>query len=148
MEEKIQIDVSVKLDDKEAKKDAKIFARDTKKELDKNLLLELRLNKAKLKLELDEARRLLRKAKEKWDKDLILKLQIKTDKLRSELTEAWRQLNNYVNTWNVKLSRLQAKFDSLKFSISSFKDWLFRLWWAIGWALAWAFSLKGIIELW
>jgi hypothetical protein len=46
-----------------AENETKIFARDTKKELDKSLLLELQINKAKLQLELENTRALLRKAK-------------------------------------------------------------------------------------
>jgi hypothetical protein len=64
--EKIFIDVSAQVDEKSfktAENETKIFARDTKKELDKALLLELQINKAKLQLELENTRALLRKAK-------------------------------------------------------------------------------------
>jgi hypothetical protein len=64
--EKISVEVSAVVDDKSFKKaeqEAVVFARDTKKQLDNALLLELRLNKAKLQLELENTRALLRKAK-------------------------------------------------------------------------------------
>jgi hypothetical protein len=64
--EKIEISVEAQVDNqsfKKAEKEAVVFARDTKKQLDNALLLELRLNKAKLQLELENTRALLRKAK-------------------------------------------------------------------------------------
>jgi hypothetical protein len=63
-------------------KEVKNFARDTGKELDRNALFELRLNRAKLQRDLDLARGALRKAKKEGDELSILNAQIKVDKLQ------------------------------------------------------------------
>ena len=157
--EKIFIDVSAQVDEKSfktAENETKIFARDTKKELDKALLLELQINKAKLQLELENTRALLRKAKKDWDEALALELQLKTDKLKSELTEAWRQLNNYQNTWDKALSRLQAKFNQTNNTIKENWKSIFSLWGAmeslkaqaikLWWVLAWVFAAKTVLD--
>lgn len=93
--------------------EAKIYARDTKKELDKSLLLNLEINVAQFQSKLEDARKRLAQAKKEWDKGATIELRIETNKLSRNLTEAKRQLNNYVNTWDKDLSRLQSKFDWL-----------------------------------
>jgi len=74
------------------------LARDTKKELDKSLLVNLEINVATLQKKLEDARSKLRLAKKDLDKEAEITLRIETNKLTRDLTEAKRQLNNYVNT--------------------------------------------------
>lgn len=119
--EKIQAQIIAEVDDqsfKQAWEKAKLFARDTKKELDKSFLFKLQLDKAETKIQLDSARKLLRQAKKDWDKALVLKYTLKTDQLQSKLTEAWRSLRNFWNTWKTNVSRLGALFNKLWFDIS------------------------------
>lgn len=129
--EKIQAQIIAEVDDqsfKQAWDKAKLFARDTKKELDKSFLFKLQLDKAQTKIQLDSARKLLSQAKKDWDKALTLKYTLKTNELQSKLTEAGRSLNNFKNTWEVWVSRLSRLFQSL---------WV-DIWWLITklWALA------------
>lgn len=167
MLEEIKAQIVVELDEASLKNtwnEAKIFARDTKKELDKALLLKLQLDKASLKIELQDVKSQLTMAKKTWDQALAFRLTLKTDELQSKLTEAWRQLNNYKNTGEQDLSRLQAKFNSVNSSISDLWTWLknvfswnFKQWiqdmsswiswiWASIWtALIWFIALQKVI---
>ena len=128
----------------------KQFARDTGKELDRNALFELRLNRAKLQRDLDLARGALRKAKKEGDELSILNAQIKVDKLQVWLTEAKRQLNNYQNTWDKALSRLQAKFNETNAVIKSQRSIVSWLNTVLGtlWVSLWTyFSTQKVAEL-
>lgn len=89
-----------------AENDAKIFARDTKKELDPLLVQDLRLNLAQFQSKLDEARARLKAAKKAGDKEAEFTARLNVNKLQSDTTEARRILNNYVNTGSQSLSRL------------------------------------------
>jgi tape measure domain-containing protein len=110
----IEVEIKWNLDNfKRIWNEAKILARDTKKELDKSLLVNLEINVASLQKKLEDARSKLRLAKKDLDKDAEITLRIETNKLTRDLTEAKRQLNNYVNTWDKDLSRLQSKFNWL-----------------------------------
>lgn len=110
----IEVEIKWNLDNfKRIWNEAKILARDTKKELDKSLLVNLEINVASLQKKLEDARSKLRLAKKDLDKEAEITLRIETNKLTRDLTEAKRQLNNYVNTGDKDLSRLQSKFDWL-----------------------------------
>lgn len=130
-----------------AEREMKVFARDTKKELDKGFLLTLQIDKAKLALQLEETKKLLAQAKKDGDAKAALELTVKTDKLKSELTEAGRRLNNYQNTGDVSLSRLQAKFDSVNGNIKAqggIIDGLKSKFLALGPIIAGAFSVSAL----
>jgi len=99
--------------------EAKILARDTKVELNRQLLAKLELDVANFQVKLNSARKTLREAKKKGDLDATIKAQLDVNELQRGTTEAKRQLNNYVNTGNKDLSRLQAKFDSVNKTIVS-----------------------------
>lgn len=86
------------------------YARDTKKKLDKETVYKLKANVAALDLALKDARAKIKKATSEQARWRII---IETQELQRQLTEAKRKLNNYLNTWDEKTSRLQAKFDSL-----------------------------------
>jgi len=112
--EELEAPIVVTFDEQKSKRaetQVKVFARDTKKELDNALLTQLRIDQAKAQIEKDRILALLRQAKKEGDQALILKLTIDQKKASNELTEAGRRLNNYVNTGDVQLSRLQAKFN-------------------------------------
>ncbi len=114
--EKVVAQIVAEVDDQSLKKaweDMKIFARDTKKEIDKNTLYSLILDKGRTKVELDTLRGLLRIAKKEWDKEAILKYTIQTQEVQSKLTEIGRSLNNLKNQWSESVSRLGALFDNL-----------------------------------
>ena len=132
--EKVQAQIIAEVDDQSFKKaweETKLFARDTKKELDKSFLFKLQLDKAQTKIQLEQARWLLRQAKKDWDKELILKYTLKTDELQSKLTEAWRRLNNFKNTWEASVSRLARLF----WWLWNVVWWLItKLWWLAAWA--------------
>lgn len=121
------------------------YARDTGKKLDKETVLNYRINSAKLKLELEQTRWLLRDAKKRWDQEAIFLLTAKTTKLQSDLTQANRLLNNYINTWNANLSRLQAKFDGISWQLRWVNGLLAKFWISIGTYLSWA-KLKEFSE--
>ena len=147
MIEKMQAEIVAEVNDQsftQAWQEIKVFARDTKKEIDKNTLFKLQLDKASTKIELDNARALLRQAKKDWDEALVLKYTIKTGELQSKLTEAWRNLNNFKNTGEQSVSRLSALFQKVWIDV-----------WALStkfWALAIATGFIGIwkqaIQLW
>jgi len=129
--EKVVAQIVAEVDDqsiKQAENDLKTFARDTKKELDKDFLLKLQIDKANLSLELEKAKALLNKAKKENDQASIIDMTIKVDTLKSNLTEAWRQLNNYKNTWDIALSRLQAKFNQVTEEIKKTRAELVNVW--------------------
>lgn len=114
--EKMQAEIIAQVNDQsfvKAWQEAWLYARDIKKELDKNTLFKLQLDKANTKIELENARALLRQAKKDWDKELTLRYTIKTDELQSKLTEAWRRLNNFKNTGEQSVSRLSVLFNKL-----------------------------------
>ena len=138
--EKIQAQIIAEVDDQSFKKawdDIKLYARDTKKELDKSFMFQLQLDKANTKLQLEEARKMLSQAKKDWDKELILKMTIKTDELQSKLTEAGRSLTNFKNTWETGVSRLSMLFWSLWNAVS----WVITKFWLLA---VWA----GLLKLW
>ncbi len=140
----IEVEIKWNLDNfKRIWNEAKILARDTKKELDKSLLVNLEINVATLQKKLEDARSKLRLAKKDLDKEAEITLRIETNKLTRDLTEAKRQLNNYVNTGDKDLSRLQAKFDWIKDSII----WVATL---IKTALVTWFwlAIKSVVSLW
>jgi len=98
-------------------KKADLIARDTGKKLEKNLLTKLELNVADYQRKIKEAKK---QRKELKDGSLeTLKLDLNINRYSRKFTEAKRQLNNYVNNGEIKLSRLQRKFNSLKGSIIS-----------------------------
>lgn len=118
--EKVQAQVILEVDDASMRKaweKTKLFARDTKKELDKSFLFKLQLDKAKTKLELEKARKLLRQAKKDWDKAMTLRMTLKTDQLQSKLSQASWALRNFENKWKTSVSRLKGMFNSLGASI-------------------------------
>lgn len=101
-------------------KKVETLARDTKKKLDKEMVYKLKADVAAFDLTLKEVRAKLKKAKtveEKW------KLTLDTQDLQRQLTEAKRKLNNYLNTWDEKTSRLQAKFNDLWSTIKDVFSW-------------------------
>lgn len=104
---------------KKAWQEVKRFARDTKKELDQKVLIELQTNALKIEDELKDVKMQLK------DPNLTrpeeIQLRIRQGELKSNLTEARRQLQNYRNTWDRELSRLQAKFNSVNDTIN--KQW-------------------------
>ncbi|MDD3302284.1 MAG: phage tail tape measure protein [Candidatus Gracilibacteria bacterium] len=110
----IEVEIKGNLNNfKQIGNEAKVFARDTKKEIDKTLLMNLELNVANFQLKLEESRKLLRQAKKEGDQEGIIKLQVDTNALQRGLTEGKRQLNNFVNTGETGISRLQAKFNGI-----------------------------------
>lgn len=145
--EKIQAQIIAEVDDqsfKKASSDVKLYARDTKKELDKSFLFKLQLDKAQTKIQLDNARKLLREAKKDWDKALTLKYTLKTDALQSKLSEASRKLRNFWNTGQTEVSRLWRLFDSLKIKVGA-------LLLQFGWFIVWIWAIRlwtGIVRLW
>jgi len=150
--EKVQAQIIAEVDDqsfKQAWNEVKLFARDTKKELDKSFLFQLQLDKANTKIQLDQARSLLRKAKKDWDKEMILKITLKTEELQSKLTEAWRRLNNFRNTWETSVSRLWRLFDWLSNKVGWMVSHLWKLLvvvWVVGWLWAKALMLGDKLE--
>lgn len=118
MAEPIKVDIQVNDVQFEQKLwQAKIFARDTKKEIDKNVLFTLQLDVVKFQDQVKQAKNELKKAQEIWDQWKITLAQIDLNTLKSQLTEANRQLNNYVNTGDKDLSRLQVKFNQIETAI-------------------------------
>lgn len=101
-------------------KKVETLARDTKKKLDKDMVVKLKADVAAFDLTLKEVRAKLRQAKTAEDK---WKLTLDTHDLQRELTEAKRKLNNYLNTWDEKTSRLQAKFNDLWSTIKDVFSW-------------------------
>ncbi len=156
--EKMVAEVVAEVNDQsfvKAWQEAWLYARDIKKELDKNTLFKLQLDKANTKIELENARVLLRQAKKDWDEALTLRYTIKTDELQSKLTEAGRRLNNFKNTGDTWVSRLQAKFNQLSKDISWISPIMWTLvqktwnWlWHLSW-LVWELSTKfGALAIW
>jgi len=93
--------------------DIKVEAKNTKKELDKNLLFELVINKTKLKNDLDEVNKQLREAKKWNDEQAILELQLKKEQLTQALKDASKELTNFQNTGNKSLSQTWSMFEQL-----------------------------------
>lgn len=102
------------------------YARDTKKKLDQDLVLKLKADTAIFDLALKDARKKLKAA---TTSEAKIKLTLETQDLQRQLTEAKRKLNNYLNTWDEKVSRLQAKFDGLWSTIKDVfsGNWLWAL---------------------
>lgn len=128
-----EIKIWVEVETKKATDDIQIFSRDTKKQLDKAVLLDLELDKAKIQIDLEKTRTLLKQAKADNDEALTLQLTLDSNKLRSGLTEAGRILNNYQNTWEKSLSRLQVKFDNITDEIKKSRDELIAVWKSTSW---------------
>jgi len=101
--------------DKQSFNNAEKVARDTWKKINQDLKVKMELDIAKAQLKLKQLRTQLR------DKDLTkaqkLTIQIETNKAQRSLTELKRKMNNLVNTWSTWVSRLQNKFDWLKWSM-------------------------------
>lgn len=136
----IEVEIRWNLDNfKSVWNQAKILARDTKKELDKSLLVNLELNVVWIQRKLEDAKSKLRLAKKDLDKDAEISLRVETNKLTRDLTEAKRQLNNYVNTGNKELSRFKSNFNSLWTSLKSSLWWIASLlgWIVSVWKLTW-----------
>jgi len=94
-------------------KNAELFAKDTKKKLDRDTLVNLELWVAKFQRQLDDARKRLRAAKKANDKEAEIELRVETNRLQRWLTEAKRELRNYVNTWKKEVSRFGRAFQGL-----------------------------------
>lgn len=114
-------------------------ARDTKKKLAKETILQYHSDIANLREELDKVRKAIRGEK---DPEIRLNLRIKEQALSQAKTEINRELNNYVNTWDIHLSRLQAKFNGIKKGLMQVMDWVK---WAAIWMI-WAAG-KAIVSL-
>ncbi len=111
-----------------------LTARDTGKQLDKSLLTKLEVDYADLEIAKKQAQEYQKQAKILFEKWIIPKEKYReairqTKALSSATTEANRRLQNYRNTWEKNISRLQAKFNDLKNSISgAVKATLWFLW--------------------
>lgn len=114
-------------------------ARDTKKKLAKETIIQYHSDIANLKEEIDKVRKAIRKEK---DPEIRINLRMREQALSQAKTELNRQLNNYVNTGDIHISRLQAKFNSIKTGLVAVVDWMK---WAAVWAIwvAW----KAIVNL-
>ena len=119
LEFKAEVDVS---SFRKSLDNVKLFARDTKKELDKTLYINLSVNVASLQSSLEKAKQELKKAKKVGDESATFNAQLKVNTLTSNLTEAKRKLQNFKNTGDESLSRLQKKFDQVSNS-SWFLTW-------------------------
>lgn len=131
--EPLKIDIEVnKANFEKQLKGAEQFARDTKKKINQSTKIQLEFNIANFQSKLAQVKKDLKTAT--WDRQI--RLQIEANQLQRWLTEAKRNLNNLVNTWETSVSRLQAKFNSLKSTIVN--AWTkISLWiWAAVWAVA------------
>lgn len=93
------------------------FARDTGKELDQDVLIDLQLNTIQIQNQIQNVKQQLR-AKDLTEPRRVA-LEIELGTLKSNLTEARRELQNFRNTGDKEVSRLQAKFNSLDNTIRS-----------------------------
>lgn len=96
-------------------------ARDTKKKLAKETIIQYHSDIANLKEEIDKVRKAIRKEK---DPEIRINLRMREQALSQAKTELNRQLNNYVNTGDIHISRLQAKFNSIKTGLVAVVDWM------------------------
>lgn len=94
-------------------KTAEGYIGDTQKRLKSEKGLELTINLAKLRLELDKTNRMLKEAIKSWDESRMIKLKIDQEALKKEVTIANRALNNFINTGNQNYSALARMFDGV-----------------------------------
>jgi len=145
---KQKIDIDYNFDEKKLRQDlekwlqwVKMFARDTKKEIDNTKFIEIQVWVAKANAKLMELRQEMKKTTD-WQK--IAELKLNTVNAQSQLTEMQRKLQNLKNTWDESMSRLNAKFIKLWETISWAVSWLWEklswLFWGTWWAVWWAIS--------
>jgi predicted nucleic acid-binding Zn-ribbon protein len=76
-------------------KQAKLLARDSKKEISQDTKLKLEVDIAQLQFQLQKAKEMMKNATNDSTK---FSLQLQTNELQRNLTEAKRSLNNFLNT--------------------------------------------------
>lgn len=86
----------------------KMFARDTKVELDKARYIDIQVDVAKANAKVMSLRQ---EIKNTTDGQRLAELKLDTNKAQSQLTEMQRKLQNLRNTGDESLSRLQSKFN-------------------------------------
>ena len=94
----------------EKKKDSwldkiKSFWQAGKKELDKDLIADIKLNKAYLQQQLDIAKRELQQFKKEWDKELELQARINITELQAQIRDADKWLREL---WSTTQSTLKS----------------------------------------
>lgn len=114
-------------------KQAKLLARDSKKEISQDTKLKLEVDIAQLQFQLQKAKEMLKNATNDSTK---FSLQLQTNELQRNLTEAKRSLNNFLNTWDINKSRLWVLF-----------EWIGSLWETLlsWWVIAWVTALSNTV---
>lgn len=121
----------IKLDPKEFQESiskVKMYARDTKKEINPLLHHKMTINVLEFQKNVDRIKSLLSDKNLRIPEKKKISLELELMKYNSGLVEAKRQLRNYENTWSETISRLQAKFNNVWTALwGAIKWWLIAL---------------------
>jgi len=126
--EKLEVEISAKNNIKtwlnQARDDIKWFTERSKSET----AIELSINSAKIKQQLDEVRSQIKQAKTNWDFNAEVALTANAKILQNSLTQADRELRNFLRTWEKDISVLWNLFNNVTGSIDRMRTELLQAW--------------------